>query len=412
MAAMHRIALVLVLLTASAAAEPDPEHAAVVAYKAKDYPTFLTHMKTMYARDPSLPAVIYNLASAQALTGAADDAVKTLQTLAGTGLGFAIDKDEDFASLRTRKDFQAVVARLAKNRAPRGRAEPAFTLKEHDLIAEGVAYDATSKTWFVSSVRQRKILAVTATAQRDFASGGGLAGVLGISIDPARRVLWASSAALPQMTGYRPEDKGTSGVFAYDLATGKQIGAYVIPKDGKPHALGDVIVAANGDAYASDSEAATIYRVSGGALEAFFTGPFRSLQGLAFSADGKTLYLADYGLGLFALDMARKTLAHLAPAAGIVTAGSDGLYLRRGKLIATQNGVEPTRVMEFTIAGNRVTAQRVLLSGDPRAKDLALAAVVGDVLYLNAAAGWEHYNADGTAKPAPAAPHTFLKVPL
>jgi hypothetical protein len=204
----------MLALVRPAAAEPDPEHDAVVAYRAKDYPAFLSSMHAVYARDPSLPSVIYNLASAQALTGAGDDAIRTLQTLAATGLAFALDKDDDFASLRTRKDFQAVLARMTKNRAPRGRAEPAFTLRERDLIAEGVAYDTASQTWFVSSVRQRKIIAVTAKAQRDFASGGGLDGVLGLAIDPARRVLWASSAALPQMIGYRAADKGRSGVFA------------------------------------------------------------------------------------------------------------------------------------------------------------------------------------------------------
>jgi hypothetical protein len=54
----------------------------------------------------------------------------------------------------------------------------------------------------------------------------------------------------------------------------------------------------------------------------------------------------------------------------------------------------------------------VLLSGDPRVRDLSLATIVGDALYLNATAGWEHYKEDGSAKPGPAAPHVFLKLAL
>ena len=402
---------------AAADPAPDPEHAAVLAYKAKDYAGFLKAMRATYARDPARPSVVYNLASAEALGGAPDEAIRTLQQLAATGLSFAIEQDGDFAGLVKRADFQAVVRTMARNRTPRGKAEPAFTLREPELLTEGVAYDPDGKTWFVSSVRHRKIVAIDASGQqRDFIpeASGGIAGVMGMSVDRARRVLWASSAALPQMLGYRPEDKGRSGLSAYELATGKLIASYALPHDGKPHVLGDVIAAPDGDAYATDSASSTIYRVAHGKLEVVLDGPFRSLQGLAITPDGKTLYVADYELGLFALDLASKALTRLTSAPGLVVTGIDGLYLHRGRLLATQNGVEPRRVLELRLdaAGARIAAQQVVLSGDPRTRDLSLGVVVDDTLYLNAAAGWEHYGQDGAAKAEPAAPHVILKLAL
>src|SRR5262249_21357747 len=144
-------------------------HAAVRAYQAKDYPQFLAHMRALDARMPGLPRVMYNLAAAEALAGSPDDAVARLARLAATGLAFWIERDDDFRGLRDRADFQAVVRTMKANRAPRGRAEPAFTLRERDLLTEGVAYDPDTRTWFVSSVAHRKIVAIDASGrQRDF----------------------------------------------------------------------------------------------------------------------------------------------------------------------------------------------------------------------------------------------------
>ncbi len=406
--------------TAMAEPAPDPERQALAAYKAKDYPAFLAAMRLLEAREPGVPRVLYNLASAEALAGAPEAAVRLLRRLAATGLTFAIEKDDDFRGLLARADFQAVVRTMKQNTTPRGKATAAFTLDEQELLTEGVAYDPDSKTTFVSSVRRRKIIAIDGQGQqRDFIpeASDGIGGVFGMSVDRTRRALWVSSARLPQMSGYRPQDKAVSGVFAYALATGKRIASYMIPSDGKPHALGDVVVAANGDAYTTDSATPALYRVPAttGTLEVFVEGGgFTSLQGLALSADEKLLYVADYGRGLFAIDMTTRAVTRLAVPPTIVTTGIDGLYLHRGRLVATQNGTEPRRVIELTLdrSGKKVVSQHVALSGDPRTNDLSLGALVGDTLLLNAAAGWEHYNADGTPNDHPAAPHVILRVPL
>jgi SMP-30/Gluconolactonase/LRE-like region len=413
------IAILLGLYGTVRADAPDPERQALAAYKAKDYPAFLKAMRLVEARDPAVPRVVYNVASAEALAGSPDDAVRILARLASTGLSFAIAKDEDFRGLVKRADFQAVVRAMQQNLAPRGKAEPAVTLRERELLAEGVAYDPDTKTMFVSSVRHRKIVAIDDHGkQRDFTpeAQGGVGGVFGIAVDRTRHVLWASSTRLPHMIGYRPADKDVSGVFKYELATGKLLASYLLPADGKPHVLGDVAVAASGDVYTTDSATPTLYRIPAATdkLEVFIDQGFLSLQGMALSADDKMLYVADYARGLYWIDLASKLVRRLDPPAGIATTGIDGLYLHRGRLVATQNGTEPQRVVEFTLSpsGHTLVSQQVLLSGDPRARDLSLGVVVGDVFYLNAAAGWVHYDDLGQAKPGAAAPHVILQLAL
>ena len=394
------------------------------AYRAKDYKLFLAQMRKLYALEPSLPRTIYNLAAAEALGGSRDEAVKLLQRLAQTGLGFAIDKDDDFRSLRERPDFPPVVRAMKANREPRGNAEPAFTLTERDLLTEGVAYDPQTRTLFVSSIRHRKIIAIDDQGrQRDFVTEAreGLGGVFGMAVDPARRVLWAASSPMPHMLQPRGTPTDVAALYKYDLATGKRVGRYPVPIIGnRPHVLGDVIVSSRGVAFTTDSATPALYRVDPmtNRLELVFEG-FTSLQGLALSADEKILYLADYARGLYSVWLGDKTVSRVEVAPGLAVTGIDGLYLHRGRLIATQNGVEPHRVVAFDLevgAGlrptTRVVGQHIVLSGDPRIADLSLGVIVGDAMYLNAAAGWAHYGDDGIPESGPAAPHVILKLAL
>src|SRR5262245_28904920 len=70
----------------------------------------------------------------------------------------------------------------------------AFVLQDRELIPEGIAYDPSSRTFFVGSTYERKIVAVDADGRaRDFTSEkqDGLWGLVGMKVDAPRRLLWA-----------------------------------------------------------------------------------------------------------------------------------------------------------------------------------------------------------------------------
>jgi hypothetical protein len=78
-------------------------------------------------------------------------------------------------------------------------ARVAFTLPEADLIPEGIAHDARTGTFYVSSTYKRKIVAVPPSGgARDFTTEAqdGLLGVVGMKVDPAR----AASSGRPPAT--------------------------------------------------------------------------------------------------------------------------------------------------------------------------------------------------------------------
>src|SRR5262249_56228019 len=83
------------------------------------------------------------------------------------------------------------LAALERNREPKAASTVAFTLPAPRLLPEGLAYDAASDSFFVSSVRQRRILRVDRTRRpQPFADrGAGLWAALGIAVDAPRRRL-------------------------------------------------------------------------------------------------------------------------------------------------------------------------------------------------------------------------------
>jgi sugar lactone lactonase YvrE len=174
-----------------------------------------------------------------------------------------------------------------------------------------------------------------------------------------------------------------------------------MPRDSSvAHTFGDVVVAPNGDVYLSDSQAPWILVLTVGrdSLVRFLTHPlFRSLQGMAITPDGATMYVADYSHGLIRVSLASKTVDPLGAARGVTLLGVDGLYWHRGALIGVQNGVTPARVVRFCVdpSGRSVRRLEVLDRNPAAADEPTLGAIVGDSLVYVATSAWEKYDDTG-----------------
>ncbi len=394
---------------------------AMQAYKEKNVGAFLEHARRAAELRPDHGGVMYTLASGYALAGDTGKALDALERFAALGYFADITADSDLTTLRGAPGYERVRSDLEANRRPVVKSAVAFTLPERDLLTEGIAYDAVTKRFFIGSVHHRKILQVDRSGRTtEFVPSGqdSLWAPLGMRVDSARRVLWVAAAAIPQMLGFDSAQDGRSGLFRYDLASGRLTGRFLIPPDSVGHLLGDLTVARNGDVYASDSRAPVLWRLQAGhdSLEPFIESPLiLSAQGLALAPGERTLYLADYARGILRVDLASRSAVLLPRRAGVLAIGIDGLYLAGTRLIGIQNGMEPHRVVALSLGprGDSLIGLEVLERRHPAHEEPTLGVVVGRDLYYIANSQWERFGETGAVEQADElAPPTVLRLRL
>ena len=391
----------LLLAAAAAAAEPgfvERFKAGTAAYQAKDYARMEAELREALKLRPAHPTATYNLASALALRGQGDAAVETLDGLARMGLVFDPGADADFAALKGQRDIAAVRRAFARNAEPRGAAERRFRLASPTFIPEGLAYDRERRHFYVGSVHERRIQRVLRDGSEvDFVKPDpGLWAVLGMATDAKRDLLWAATAAIPEMRDAQEADLGRTALVAYRLKSGEPVHRFVLDDGPGPHLLGDVAVH-DGTVYATDTRAGLLYALDpdAGTFRALTQpGALASPQGLVPSRDGDHLYVADYTQGLFRYTLKDGALRRLEVARDISVYGIDGLARYRDELVAIQNGIRPHRVVRLQLGdgGTRVRRARVLASSLEAFDEPTLGVVVDDDFYFVANSQWNRFD--------------------
>lgn len=366
---------------------------AVAAWRAGDRPRFLASIERADALRPAHPGILYALASARAMNADARGAVATLSRLADMGLAYDPTGDEDFAGLAADPGFAEVAGRLAANGGPVGVADTAFTLPWRDFVPEGLARDPRSGDVFVSGVHARRVVRVGGDGRAEpFVDG--LWSALGLAVDAERRILWIGTAAMPETAGADSSELGRGAVVGVDLASGRRVAELSLPEDGRAHVPGDLSLAPDGTLFVSDGAAGVLWvRRPGSASLDVLTGPDRlvSPQGSALSADGRTLWLADYSLGLLAVDPSTGVARSLSQPEDAALLGIDALLLEGNDLIAVQNGVRPARVLRIRLDGERVAGWEAIAAALPAFEEPTGAFLDAGRLWLVANSHWDRF---------------------
>jgi sugar lactone lactonase YvrE len=409
---------------AMAADEPPHDAAyynrqAAEAYQRKDYEASRAGFEKALELLPGHPRLLYNLAAASSLSGHPDEALALLERLAAMKLGQDPGADADFKPLESNPRFQKVVADIHALKEPVGGGEVAFRLSRPDFIPEGITHDPASGDLFVASVHRRAIARVSPDGKEsDFVTEGkdGLWSVLGLSLDPSRRLLWACSSALPNMKGGAADEPARGALFAWDIRTGALKTRQEIAGGETGHDCNDLTVGTKGEVYASDARKGGVVRttVEGPPSSFLPDGTFASPQGLALTPDGRQMYVADYGRGIFRVDLATKKVTPVPVPDEVTARGVDGLILHGGSLLAIQNGVAPHRVTRFQLdpAGERIVGQTILGMSHPLYDEPTLGVVAQGALLYVANSHWGSFSKDGTTLPEGLEPPIILRLKL
>lgn len=215
---------------------------------------------------------------------------------------------------------------------PAARSHVIATLPDTTFWPEGVDYDPRTGRYYVASVRHRTIAEVDAHGKvrelwpRD---RSGMGALLGVRVDTARGVLWATTSGIRQMEGYVAGDSAIAALLRIRIADGAIERRWDVPPTARGHVLGDLAVAPNGDVYVTDSFEPVVYRLRRGreTLERIESPLFRSLQGVAPTPDGRSVFLTDYSRGLLVLDVGSGAVTRLDDAPEFSSRGCDGIVL-------------------------------------------------------------------------------------
>lgn len=239
--------------------------------------------------------------------------------------------------------------------------EVAFELSERDVIPEGIAYDPVGESFYLSSTYRRKIIRVSAAGNaEDFVEQGahGLWGVVGMTVDADRRLLWAASShagdGMPMIDS--PDDEeGRAGLFAFHLDTGELAERFLLTEGS--YFLNDVALTPSGDVLVTDSRTRVVYRthVAEGAAAALVPfvelAEYGSPNGITLSDDGTTIFVA-VGSDIVAIGAdspAVHVLSRPEQDKGVI----DGLYYSHGSLIAMQPFVDGAYVVRLRLSSDR-----------------------------------------------------------
>ncbi len=304
-----------------------------------------------------------------------------------------------FAALEHMPTYQAVLKRFAENKTAISRAELAFSLADPGVVAEDIDYDPRSKSFFITSILEKKIIRITADGKTtDFAQSPSHWPLLAIKVDPDHKLVWATEVALDGFTAAPKSDWGRSAVLCFDLETGKLRRRI----EGPAHsALGDMVLAGGGDPIISDGAEGGIYRVKGDQLERIAGDDFISPQ-TPTMADATHVLIPDYLRGVGILDLTSKRVSWLNQAGSSQHAlsGIDGLYFDHGYLFATQNGTSPERVIRFQLKStlDGVTSEQIIERATKTLGDPTHGVIVGDFFYYIANSGWSELDDHGDIK--------------
>ena len=376
---------------------------AVRASRQKDIKSAFANAERAASAWPTQQSFVWYSAVFAAELGDSSALRRALDRYARLGLGRDL-RDSTFDRFRALPWFRDVARRHDANRAAIANSSTRLTLSDSTLWPEGMDFDARTGNSYVTSVRHRTLVEVSRDGRerelwpRDRL---GIGAVFAVRVDPRGNVLWVTTSATPQMSGYAPADSGLAALLQVRIGDGAILKRWDLPAT-RQHALGDVALGPDGDVFITDSNEPVLYRLrpGGDTLEPLRHPLFRSLQGVAPTPDARLIYVADYSHGLLRIDLATSRVARVDEPADITTLGCDGIAWYDNSIIAIQNGVSPARVMRFRLdrAGTRVVSAEVLDRNWTIADEPTIGTIVGNQFVYVANSQWEKYSEDGARR--------------
>lgn len=247
------------------------------------------------------------------------------------------------------------------------RSTVLFTLPEYDLYPENIAFDSVSGDFFLGSMGQSRILRIHQDGSyEDFVAGLEplLESSVGMKVDARRRRLWVCSGRFTLFGGSVAGPPRT-GVLLFDLDDGSLIKSWMVDQPSPYHIFNDLVLTAEGDAYATTTLFGQIVRISPEVdeMEVVLETSERHNNGIALDPSGRYLFFT-LDRTISRLDLETGELIPVRAPEG-ADLGTDGLYFYDGTLIAVKPRFAEVLRLTLNSSLDAVMSAEVLVQGDP-----------------------------------------------
>lgn len=287
----------------------------------------------------------------------------------------------------------------------------AFTIPEKDLLPENVAYNPTENAFYIGSTRKGKVIKVDASGnQTTFIDGQayGLWMVIGMKVDASRNLLWVCSSGGENLVGYTQKDDKEgrpAGIFKFDLKSGKLLNKYTLDKPGEIHFFNDLVIARNGDVYATHMFGNhAIYKIANGSdkLELFVQNDAIKWPNGITIADNQAVLFVAHADGIARVDIPNKKVTNLTVPEGEKISrreSIDGLSYYKWSLVGVQPDMKTISRYYLNEKGDGIKEVKVLEKNHPMMDHPTTGVLVDNEFYYIANSQFEKISEEGVLSP-------------
>ncbi len=380
------------------------------ALKAENHLKYEIVLNKLIELRPFDPNLKFALVKAYALQDKKTEAYNLLIEMQKAGLSYPIGDKKGFDLIKGTKVYDYIEDNMAINARPFGEGKTAFEVSHNysGMLFENLAYDEKADRFLLGSVRSGDIYQYSEkTGFKSFINKGDPAtgpwGVIDLVADNKDDLLWVASATLPHYTGTTQANFGKAMISKYKLSTGELINNYQMPANNQPVLFNNLHLTSGQDLYFINAFSNDLFRIKNGSET---VEPLASLKGLqsikAITSNSKEtiLYLSDFELGLFVVNLETMQLAPLVRTAKGFFAGINDLFYDNGDLVAIQSGVQPARLMRYVMKEDLFMVNMFPIeASQPTFKSLGNGILVGDHVYYAANSQWANVDALGRLLP-------------
>ena len=343
---------------------------------------------------PNHPGILYHLGNAAMKIGNEESCINALTNLIKNNVGIDFES-ENYRHFKNVNGFDQI-SELKNNLS---KEVNVLQLKLQSPISdhiESIAYNPKDGSYYFGSVNSRSFWKRTEKGEESIIlsskNNDRIYAVMGLAVDDKNQILWACTAALPQISGFTEGLEGHSSIIKIDLKSNTILMTYEFNNG---NAFGDIKLY-NSIPYVSDGGSNNIYYLEGEEFRKLLpeNNGFINLQGIDFGND--KIYASDYIRGLFEIDLQSKSINKLDVFRDYPERGIDGVYFNDSHLYLTQNGTNPMRVFDLELKVKNQPILKVLIQNNSQLGEPTQGTIVNGKFQFIANSSWANYSDDNS----------------